>query len=73
MLAGYVSGGWQMARAALVASAALAAGSSDDDFYRGKITTAQFFAEHFLPRATAHLATIKAGADTVMALDVDMF
>ena len=39
MLMGYVCGGWQMARAALIATEKFA--SSSDDFYRSKIVTAQ--------------------------------
>jgi hypothetical protein len=73
MLSGYVCGGWQMARAALAASRHLAQGSEDDAFYRGKIATAHFFADHYLPRAGAHLAIIQAGSDSVMALAEDLF
>ncbi|MDR8402345.1 acyl-CoA dehydrogenase, partial [Paraburkholderia sp. USG1] len=49
-LAGIVLGGWQMARALLVA-----AGKRDEDpsFYGAKIATAQFYAEHLLPLASA--------------------
>jgi hypothetical protein len=73
MLSGYVCGGWQMARAALAASQQLAQSDDDEDFYRAKIITAQFFAEHYLPRAGAHLAIIKAGPDSVMALAEELF
>ena len=48
MLMGYVCGGWQMARAALIATEKSA--SSSDDFYRSKIVTARFYAEHYLPK-----------------------
>ena len=73
MLAGYVCGGWQMTRAALAAEQRLADGSDDDDFYRAKIITAQFFGDHYLPRASAHLAIIKAGPDSTMALAEGLF
>ena len=73
MLAGYSCGGWQMARAALAASRHLAEQSGDAAFYRAKLTTARFFAEHYLPRTQAHLAVIKAGAVSTMALDESLF
>jgi alkylation response protein AidB-like acyl-CoA dehydrogenase len=73
MQAGYTCGGWQMARAALVAAQRLAEDSSDAPFYRAKITTARFFAEHYLPRAAAHLDTIKAGASSIVALEEEQF
>ena len=72
MLTGYVCGGWQMARAALAARARLTAGA-DEDFYRGKIATARFFAEQILPKATALLAAVKSGASTALALDEAQF
>jgi hypothetical protein len=64
-----------MARAALAASQQLAQSDEDEDedFYRAKIITAQFFTEHLLPRASAHLTIIKAGPDSVMALAEELF
>ena len=47
-LAGIVFGGWQMARALLVASDKR---GEDESFYGAKIATAQFFAEHILSQA----------------------
>jgi acyl-CoA dehydrogenase len=38
-----------------------------------KLLTGKFFMEHMLPETAAHLASITAGADTVMALPVEMF
>ena len=73
MLAGYVCGGWQMTRAALAAEQRLADGSDDDGFYHAKIITARFFGDHYLPRASAHLAIIKAGPDSTMALAEGLF
>ncbi len=70
MLAGYVIGAALMCRAALVAQAALDAGSSDS-FYHSKIATARFFLEQLLPRAAGHSESVLAGAESVMALDVD--
>src|SRR5450830_589233 len=47
-LAGIVLGGWQMARAALIAHKKLQAGEGDAAFYQAKIVTARFFADHIL-------------------------
>lgn len=70
--AGIVLGGWQLARAALVAEEQLAAGG-DAAFLQAKIATARFFADHFLPQAQALQDVILAGADSVMALPEDQF
>jgi hypothetical protein len=66
-LFGTVTGGWLLARSAVLAEAALAK-QADDDFYRAKIVTACFFGEQILPRAAALLPAILAGSKTVMAL-----
>ena len=71
MLMGYVCGGWQMARAALIATEKFA--SSSDDFYRSKIVTARFYAEHYLPRTSGYFSTIRAGSESIMALDAEQF
>ena len=71
MLMGYVCGGWQMARAAMIAAQKSA--SSDDDFYRSKITTARFYAEHYLPRSAGHYSAIRAGSGSIMALGEEQF
>jgi acyl-CoA dehydrogenase len=72
-LFGTVAGGWLMARAALVAKAQLDGGSGEHDFYRGKIATARFYAEHILPLAAAYGHEVTEGADSVMALEVGQF
>ena len=73
MLLGTVVGGWQMARAALVANAKLAAGEVDKDFYTAKLQTVSFYAEQSLPRAMAHARTIAAGSETMMAFTLEQF
>lgn len=73
MLTGTVAGGWQMARAALAARRRLEQGAGGSDFYRAKIVTARFYAEHILPRAGAYGDAVFAGSDTIMALDEDQF
>jgi hypothetical protein len=66
-----VTGGWLMARAALVAAAKQA--TSGSDFYRGKKVTARFYAEHVLPEVHAFRAAIIDGAGSVLALDESLF
>ena len=73
MLMGIVCGGWQMARAALVAQQRLAEGKGDKSFYAAKIKTARFYADHLLTRAPALRNTIVHGAAGVMALAEEQF
>ncbi len=72
MLTGYVCGGWQMARAALVAQEKLAAGE-DPEFHEAKLITARFYAEQILPKATALMSAIKAGGKSTLALAEGQF
>jgi hypothetical protein len=72
-LLGVVSGGWQMARAALIAHNKLAAGENDPSFYRAKIATARFFADHVLCQAAALSDTTMHGGAGVMALSEEQF
>ena len=72
-LMGIVCGGWQMARAALVAQKRLAAGDGDAAFYQAKIATARFYAEHILTQAPGLCNTVVGGATGVMALSEEQF
>jgi len=72
-LAGIVLGGWQMARAALVAQNKLDAGEGDAAFLRAKIVTARFFADHILSQADGLRTAIVEGSPGVLALEVDQF
>lgn len=72
-LAGIVLGGWQMARAALAAQKRLDAGEGDAAFYRAKIGTARFFADHILSQAPGLRTSIVAGAAGVLALEIEQF
>jgi hypothetical protein len=72
MLAGFVCGGWQLARAAHIASQK----RKDDPehvFYEAKAITARFYAEHILPKATGLCASIKHGGASIMALTEEQF
>ena len=73
MLLGYVSGGWVMGKSALKAANMLESGTGDEAFLRTKQVTVQFYFDHLLPRAGSCLATIKAGSESMMALDVEQF
>jgi 3-(methylthio)propanoyl-CoA dehydrogenase len=72
-LCGIVCGGWQMARAALVAQDKLEAGQGDAKFYQAKIVTARFFADHVLAQARGLGDTTVHGAAAVMALAEEQF
>ncbi|HEY1043904.1 MAG TPA: acyl-CoA dehydrogenase [Telluria sp.] len=72
-LAGIVLGGWQMARAALVAQQKLDAGEGDASFYKAKIATARFFADHILSQAAGLRSAIVGGSAGVLALSEDQF
>ncbi|WP_144108905.1 acyl-CoA dehydrogenase [Paraburkholderia sp. BCC1886] len=71
-LAGIVLGGWQMARALLIAAQKR---DEDPSFYGAKIATAQFYAEHVLPLASAFEVSIVSakGEESVLALSDDQF
>ena len=71
-LFGIVAGGWQMARAALVAQGKID-GGDDDPFYAAKIFTTRFFADHQLTRADGLAATVVEGAAGALALEESMF
>jgi alkylation response protein AidB-like acyl-CoA dehydrogenase len=67
-LAGIVLGGWQMARALLVA---LEKQAEDRAFYTAKIATAHFYADHVLSQASGLEASITSanGSEGMLALD----
>jgi alkylation response protein AidB-like acyl-CoA dehydrogenase len=70
-LMGIVAGGWQMARAALIAEKQLQSG--DKDFLSAKIATARFYADHVLVQAPALRNTVVNGAAGVLALSEEQF
>jgi len=71
-LASHLVGGWQMARALIVAEDKLKAGE-DTEFFTAKVATARFFGDHILTRTSALRAAVLEGADSVTALPVDLF
>ncbi len=72
-LMGIVAGGWQMARAALIAEQRLAGGEVDKPFYEAKLATARFYADQLLVQAPGLAATITSGAAGVMTLGEEQF
>lgn len=72
-LAGIVLGGWQMGRAALVAAEKLRQGDADSSFYHAKISTARFFAEHYLAQAQGLKSSILLGSVATLALSEHQF
>jgi len=73
MYSGYVVLAYYWAQAAVVADKALQAGTTEEDFYKAKITTAKFYFQRLLPKTRGHVATMNTGADNLMALDADHF
>ena len=69
MLAGYVAGGWMMARSALAA----AAGEGDPAFLAAKRLTARFYADHLLTRTSGLAESVVAGAGSVVAAGDEIF
>jgi hypothetical protein len=57
MQAGYLFGGWHLARSALVALERLREGS-DNRFYETKVATAGFYSGQILPRCAGHTRAI---------------
>jgi len=70
-LTGVVAGAWLMGRAALVAAGRVNA--ADGDFYRAKLVTARYFAEHVVPEAACYREAILNGSGSVLALEEALF
>ena len=72
MQTGYLFGGWQLARGALVAAALSAAGDRVM-FCDRKVGTAQFYMERVLPRAQSHAGAIDASGASLSDFALDWF
>jgi alkylation response protein AidB-like acyl-CoA dehydrogenase len=70
---GTVTGGWLMAKAALIAKVRLDENAGNYDFYKAKLATARFYAEHILPLAQVYKAEIMSGAESTLALEEMQF
>jgi 3-(methylthio)propanoyl-CoA dehydrogenase len=72
-LAGTVTGGWMMGRAALAAAKQLAAGEGDADYLKAKIITARFYGDHIITLATGFADAITTGSDSVLQMEEAYF
>ena len=71
-LTGVVVGGWLLAKSAQIAQAKLNAGSTDG-YYKAKLATTRFFAQHWLVQARAMATEIIQGGESVFGLDESLF
>lgn len=72
-LMGIVATGLMWLRMARAAAKLIAAGEGDAKFLNAKLVTARFYAERILPDAGALRRKIEGGAESVMALDSELF
>jgi hypothetical protein len=70
---GIVATGLMWLRMAKAAAALLDAGEGDAKFLEAKLITARFFAERIMPDAGSLRRKIEGGAESLMALDPEMF
>ena len=57
----------------MMVKAAQARVGEGDPFHARKIATGRYFLERILPEAAGHLAKLKTGAESLMALEGDAF
>ncbi len=70
---GIVATGLMWLRMAKAAATLLQSGEGDTRYLEAKLITARFFAERVMPDAGALRRKIEGGADSLMAIDPDMF
>lgn len=70
---GIVSTGLMWLRMAKAAAGLLETGEGDARYLEAKLVTARFFAERIMPDAGALRRKIEGGAESLMAIDPDMF
>lgn len=73
MYSGYAVQAYLWALSAKVANEKIAAGTTEEDFYRAKLATARFYFDRILPRTATHASAMQSGADNLMSLDADHF
>jgi alkylation response protein AidB-like acyl-CoA dehydrogenase len=71
-LTGIVVGGWLLAKSAQIAQAKLKAGATDG-YYKAKLATAHFFAQHYLVQARGMATEITQGGGSVFGLEEPLF
>ena len=67
-MAGYVLGGYLLAKGAVAAKRILDEGEGDGDFLNARIVTARFFIEQLMPRAKGLFAAVTGGDEILFAL-----
>ncbi|MDD2870202.1 acyl-CoA dehydrogenase C-terminal domain-containing protein [Neomegalonema sp.] len=72
-LMGHVALAYSWARAAVVAKAALAAGTDEKAFYEAKLATGRYYMQRQAPETAFRLARIRTGSAPLMALADDAF
>ena len=65
-----VSGGWMMVKSALKATARVAEGAGDAEFYAAKNATAAFYTEQILPTAEGLAPAVMAGVGQLAAVPI---
>ncbi len=73
MFSGYVFMAYMWLQMAVAAQKALDEKSGDEDFYKAKIQTAEFYYARLLPRAEAHARSMIAPASTLMNMKDEDF
>ncbi|TBU97951.1 phenylacyl-CoA dehydrogenase [Stutzerimonas kirkiae] len=73
MYSGYACLAYFWADMARLAAGKLAAGTSEEGFYKAKLQTARFYYERILPRTRSHVAAMLSGADNLLALEEEHF
>jgi len=69
-MTGITAGGWAHGLSALAAARQLEAG--DDEFFRAKLATARFYADHVLPTVAGLAGSATAGAQGVFAIEPEV-
>ncbi len=72
-LLGIVAGGWQLACGAIVAQRRRADPAADQAFFRAKVSTARFYADHVLAQAPGLAHTVIHGGPGALALADEQF
>jgi alkylation response protein AidB-like acyl-CoA dehydrogenase len=70
-LAGDVTGGWTLAKGALIALSHMKAKSGDTAYMMARISLAGFFAENVLAQVPGLLSSVTAGSDVLFASEMD--
>lgn len=70
---GYVTLAYLWALMAKVSQDKLAAGTTEEAFYKAKVQTAQFYFKKILPRTKSHVDVIDGGLSVLMQMDADAF